>query len=132
MAFKVNFNELQTKASAIIEDFKELEKAKTTGSSAGAAAVAAAGGDKNPVGKAIKDAIQDDTNNEFDQAKGVISDMIDALSKVSKVYSNENAELLSKIKTIAAQASGGDGGAGGAGMAGGGSVSANTNMITME
>lgn len=129
MAFKVNFTELQTKASAIIKDFEALEAAKTAGSSAGAAAVAAAGGATTPVGKAIQDAIQQDTNNEFDQAKGVISDMIDALSKVSQVYSNENAELLSKIKTIAAQAAGGGGGAGGAGMAGGGSASVNTNMV---
>lgn len=104
MAFKVNFTQLQSKASAIVNDFETLELAKTEASNAGAAAVSATGGEATPVGKAIKEAIQDDTVNEFNQAKIVINDMIDALGKVSKVYENENNELLSKIKSIAAQA----------------------------
>lgn len=103
MAFKVNFNQLQEQATEINRQLINLEVEKVTASTAGLAAVTAAGGAGTEVGKAIEDAIKMDTDSEFKQAMSIVQEMTLAMSQVSKAYSEENAELLSKIKSIAAR-----------------------------
>lgn len=103
MAINVNITGLTSLANQIGESLDSLNEANKAASRAGAAAVTAAGGSSTDVGKAIEDAIQKDTENEFGQALKIVSEMTSAMKTVSNTYSAENDELLSKIKTIAAR-----------------------------
>jgi len=109
MAIKVNYATLKAKAESLGTKLEDLAKIISNAETAGNDAVTAAGGETTAVGAAIKTSLKTVTDGQLSQISTVVSNMKDAVNKVSTTYQTEAEDFLAAIKRLTANQDGGTG-----------------------
>jgi hypothetical protein len=98
----IGYTELAKIAETVRGYLESIDTLKNDCATAGEEAVKAGGGDTR-VANAIKSAIVDVSDSQFEAVKKVIEDFADAISKVSTLYKTYDDNMVEGIEAIAAK-----------------------------